>query len=346
MMNATNHPRSLMPGLPPMTLSAEFEQRFATAWPVAAWQDVTVLLAVSGGADSVALLRVMAALKRRGDGRLAVAHFNHQLRGAESAADESLVVEAAARLGLQAYVGHAISSQASSSEESTRTARYEFLERLAGDVGARYVVTAHTADDQAETVLHRILRGTGIGGLSGIPRTRQLGAATLIRPLLGFSRCDLAAYLADLGQAFRQDASNADLRYTRNRIRHELLPQLAEQYNPRVVEALLRLANVAGEVQSVIESLARLLLERSVSFRADRVEVDVRRIQGEPRAVVREMLMLIWQQQQWRLQAMGYAEFDQLAEMLLSADSPAKRVFPDSVLAERSGESLLLSRSR
>ena len=175
-----------MPALHPL------ETRLAEAWPPEDWQDVTVLVAVSGGADSVALLRAIVALKTAGEGRLVAAHLNHQLRPAEAEADQALVVELCRRLGVACEVGRVRLDLAGPEgrdglEAAARRARYQFLEATAARLGARFVVTAHTADDQAETILHRILRGTGIGGLSGMARARPLGPATLIRPLLAVS---------------------------------------------------------------------------------------------------------------------------------------------------------------
>ena len=245
------------------------ETRLAAAWPPPAWHDVTVLLAISGGADSVALLRAAVALKTAGEGRLAAAHLNHQLRPGEADADEAMVVALCRRLGVACEVGRVqldLTGPAGGDglEAAARQARYQFLEATAARLGARYVVTAHTADDQAETILHRIVRGTGIGGLAGMARTRPLGPTTLIRPLLGFRRAELLAYLDDLGQSYRDDSSNQDIQFTRNRIRHELLPQLAEQFNAGVVDALLRLGSLAGEVQAVIDALTGELAERCV----------------------------------------------------------------------------------
>ncbi len=211
---------------------------------------MTVLLAVSGGADSVALLRAMAALKTRGAGRLCVAHFNHQLRdGADE--DERFVVDLCQRFDLVCETGrHDVEQSATLSgegiEETARRVRYAFLSETAGRLGARFVATAHTADDQAETILHRIVRGTGIVGLAGMSRSRPFGPVTLLRPLLSIRRHELLEYLSDLGQPFREDPSNADRRFTRNRIRHELLPLLAKQYNSSVVEAVLRLGLLAA----------------------------------------------------------------------------------------------------
>lgn len=328
-----------MPSLHPM------EANLVAAWPPEAWRDVTVLLAVSGGTDSVALLRAMTVVKTSGEGRLCVAHFNHHLRGDESRADEAFVVELCRSLGVSCEIGSAdvdrVADLNDGLEAAARTARYKFLGHSAARLGARYVVTGHTADDQAETILHRIIRGTGIGGLRGMARARPLGpAATLIRPLLAVRRAELAAYLEDLGQPYRCDASNADTRFTRNRIRHELLPQLAEQFNPGVVDALLRLGALAGEVQTVVETIVADLLQRCVTWEGPgAVQIDPAVLADEPRYVIRELLMAVWRDRTWPMQAMGFAQWDQLSEMISSGaasspDRPSRQMFPASVSAE------------
>jgi tRNA(Ile)-lysidine synthase len=175
-----------------MSIFDAVEKPMIQAWPPDCWCDVTTLVAVSGGPDSVALLRAMVAVRRPGAGRLIVAHFNHGLRGQQSDDEEHFVRELSARLGLACDVGRAAPAADSggwTSEESARRTRYAFLRDVAAQRGARYVATGHTADDQAETVLHRILRGTGIGGLSGIRRHRQLlHGVSLVRPLLAVRR--------------------------------------------------------------------------------------------------------------------------------------------------------------
>jgi len=329
-----------MPSLHPL------ETKLAAAWPPAKWQDLTTLLAVSGGADSVALLRAMLTLKTGGDGRLCVGHFNHHLRGDQSAADEAFVVELCRRFDLPCEVGRARPGQVAAEgsdglEAAARVARYEFLQQAAARLGARYVVTAHTADDQVETILHRILRGAGIRGLGGIQRVRAFGpAATLIRPLLEVRRGELVAYLDDLGQSPRFDSSNRDIRLTRNRIRHELLPQLAREFNPGVVNALLRLGRLAGEAQAVIEAVVEDLCRRCVVCRGPQeVEIDAAALADQPRYVIRELLMATWRRQDWPMQAMGFAQWDLLAEMIsgcreIPAELPCKQMFPGNVLAE------------
>src|SRR5262249_19663731 len=142
-------------------------------------------------------------------------------------------------------------------EAAARDARYHFLRSTAERLGARYVATGHTADDQVETILHHILRGSGLAGLAGVPRLRSPSAAvTLIRPLLTIERTEVEDYLRQLGQDYRCDASNLSTEHTRNRIRHELLPLLADRFNPHVRDALRRLGTLAGEAQEVLSGLA------------------------------------------------------------------------------------------
>jgi tRNA(Ile)-lysidine synthase len=159
-----------------MAFEDSFEQKLACSWPPEQWREVTVLLAVSGGLDSVALLRGMLSIQPPGPGRLVVAHFNHRLRSQDSDADQAFVQELCHTLDVACEHGQPAdllcSTGASGLEAAAREARYTFLRNTAERLGARYVATAHTADDQIETNVQRILRGTGIAGLSGIPHTR------------------------------------------------------------------------------------------------------------------------------------------------------------------------------
>ncbi|NLE37858.1 MAG: tRNA lysidine(34) synthetase TilS [Pirellulaceae bacterium] len=323
--------------------------QLARAWPPEQWQDVTVLIAISGGADSVGLLRVLATLKRTGTGQLQAAHFNHNLRGSESDADEAFVVDLCKQWGIPCRTGRATRSLKDYSageglESAARQARYDFLRQAAADAGARYLATGHTADDQVETILHHVLRGTGIAGLAGMARCRPLGeATTLIRPLLSVRRAQVIEYLATLRQPFRDDSSNAETRFTRNRLRHELLPLLAEQFNPEIDEALLRLGGLAGEVQSIIDGLVEELVGDAETPVADRRIIDAAEVAGKPPYLVRELLIRLWRDQGWPRQSMGYAEWDELADMLLRGRS-AKKMFPGGVLVERVEDRLVLRR--
>ena len=331
-----------------------FEQKLAAAWPAAHWRDVRVLLAVSGGPDSVSLLRSMDRLRGQGAGSLAVAHFNHGLRGDRALSDQQFVERLCRSLGVECVLGQAEPPATRGSGEglegALRVARYEFLASTAERLGARYVATGHTADDQAETILHHILRGTGLRGLSGMRRVRPLGSAvTLMRPLLEITRADVIDYLAALEQPYQQDETNRDRTLMRNRVRHELLPLLARDYSPAIVESLLRLGALAGDAQQVIDALAQSLLERCLVERdAGHVVIDCRALCSQDRHLVREVFVAAWRRQCWGQQSMGWTQWNLLAEMAL-ADEPAdiaRQVLPGAITARRNDQQLWLCASR
>lgn len=270
----------------------------------------------------MALLRGSVLLKESaGAGRLIAAHFNHRLRGAESDADEAFVRQLARQTGITCEVASGevpTDSTGDGIEAAARAARYAFLTGVSHRVGARYVLTAHTADDQAETVLHRILRGTGIGGLAGIPRVRELSpAVALLRPFLGVTRQEVLSFLASLPQPFREDSSNAALHFTRNRIRNELLPFLEKEYAPSLRASLLRLARLSEENQSCLLSQLEPLLSRLAEFRGDSVVVDCAGLSGTHRHLVRELFIRIWTEQRWPQQVMTLEKWDELATLAL-----------------------------
>lgn len=322
----------------PTVMAHPLELKLAEAWPPADWVEVTVVVAVSGGCDSVALLRAMAALKTGGAGGLHCAHLNHHLRP-EADADERFVVELCSRLSVPCHVGHASAERLATDsgdglEAAARTARYAFLQEIAAAVGARFVAVAHTANDQAETILHRILRGTGIRGLAGMARARPLGHATLVRPLLSVHRNELAGYLADLGQPCCEDESNRSQRFTRNRIRLDTLPRLSRQYNRALPEALLRLGELAGEAQAVIDQQVGLWFDRAVSIEGpEAVLVDLAQLVGQPSYLIRELLLAVWRRQNWPLQSLGRSKLDELGALAQTTASP-RRTFPGGISVE------------
>lgn len=207
-----------------------------------------VAVAVSGGADSVALLRVLLELREELGLVLLVAHFHHGIRGAEADADRHFAANLAARFQLElhsasgnapAYAGE----HGMSLETAARELRHRWFAALLSERKADKIATAHTLDDQAETVLMRVLRGTGLRGLAGIsPRHREKG---LVRPFLESSRAEIEEYLGKLNQPWREDSSNQDLAHTRNRVRSQLLPFLQRDFNPAIRQTLADLAEVA-----------------------------------------------------------------------------------------------------
>ncbi|HEY1422887.1 MAG TPA: tRNA lysidine(34) synthetase TilS [Candidatus Acidoferrum sp.] len=222
-------------------------------------------VAVSGGADSVALLRLLVAMRAELGVVVSAVHFNHKLRGKASDADEKFVAALAEKLGVTLHLGRAdvagkAKREKANLEDAARRARYEFFERLAERGAMEIVATAHTMDDQAETVLAHIFRGTGIAGLAGIHPV----AGRVVRPLLGFRREVLRRYLRAKKQRWREDASNRDLTRTRARMRKKLLPLLEKQFNPAVIEHLAALADRAREQASFVQRLAEQLFLKHV----------------------------------------------------------------------------------
>lgn len=334
---------------PPATL----EEEILKIWAPAAWKETNLVLAVSGGRDSVALLRAMVNLKVRikGSGRMLVAHFNHGWRPNEADEDAKWVGELCHRLGVPYEVGEAEDAPSGRrDEDSARTARYTFLTAVAERFGSRYVVTAHTADDQVETVLQRIVRGTGVGGLGGMRFSRPLSpSVALVRPFLGISRGCISDYLGALGQPYRSDSTNADNRFTRNRLRNDLLPKLREEYNQDVDSAILRLAAQATEIQDRLFQAASELVERGTSSpgsdpRGD-VAFDCRAAIDQAPIIVREALKILWERQSWAVGSMGLEEWEKLARLAIRGEQAPFMTFPGGITAERIRDHLVLRRA-
>jgi len=222
-------------------------------WPAG----VMLLAAVSGGADSLCLLGTLLALRERGHPlaptAIVVAHLDHGLRGEAGAADARFVAELAGQLGLRSVSERAdvvaLARQTHRSlEDAARRARYAFLRRVAAEVGAARICTGHTRDDQAETLLLHLVRGSGLAGLAGMAPL----SGDVARPLLMVTREQTEAYCTAHGWTPREDRSNADTRFLRNRVRHELLPVL-ERFNPNLREMLARNAALIAADERYLE---------------------------------------------------------------------------------------------
>ncbi|HLZ90623.1 MAG TPA: tRNA lysidine(34) synthetase TilS [Candidatus Acidoferrum sp.] len=241
-------------------------------------------VAVSGGADSVALLFLLEELKGELGCVLSVIHFNHQLRGKDSDGDEKFAAKLAAKLGITFHGGRAdIAERAKREkgniEDTARRARYEFFTKLVDDGCVDKVAVAHTADDQAETVLAHILRGTGLAGLGGIhPRS-----GNVVRPLLEVRRAELRVYLRTKRQKWREDASNRDTTRMRARIRKKLLPLLEKQFQRATVEHLATLAELAREDEAFFAALASERFETCVERKAGSARIAIDKLLGGER---------------------------------------------------------------
>jgi tRNA(Ile)-lysidine synthase len=238
-------------------------------------------VAVSGGADSVALLRLLLELREKLGVVLSVVHFNHKLRGKASDKDEAFVSALAERHGLTLHVGRAdvgkkAKSEKANLEDAARRARYDFLRKLTQGGLVDVVATAHTTDDQAETVMAHILRGTGLAGLAGIHPMTSDG---IVRPLLEVRRGDLRKYLKSKKQKWREDITNRDTSRQRARMRKKLLPLMEEQFNPRAVEHLGILAELALEEEAVVEAFSEDYYKVLVKQEGDHTTISTHHLQ-------------------------------------------------------------------
>ncbi|QDT90087.1 tRNA lysidine(34) synthetase TilS [Gimesia algae] len=311
-----------------------------------------LLIAVSGGADSMALLRALQCLASSSEPLIApeglvVAHLNHGLRGTVSDNDAEWLKQECQRLSLPCVTEKQELKQSSDSglEEQCRKARYDFLTRSALAEQCSQIAVAHTLDDQAETVLHHFIRGTGITGLRGIPQTRALKQGLhLIRPLLQVSREEVLTFLNTCGQEFRNDESNADTSFTRNRIRHQLLPLLRKEFNPNVVQSLQRLSQQAEEVTCVINSqVDQILTAATLDQNQETWRLDCQVLQNNADYLIRQCFLKIWQEMNWSRKRMGFDHWQRLLEL---AKSGQKLSLPDQIEAERRDRLLILRKQK
>ena len=263
-----------------------------------------VLAAVSGGADSVCLLLVLKALEESLGIHVAAFHLHHGLRGAEADRDERFVRELCERLQVSLHAvredvaGYA-KTHGLSEEEAGRILRYQWLEKTAGEFGCRRIATAHHKDDQTETVLMNLFRGSGLRGLGGIRPVRELsGELTLIRPLLGINRQEIETYLIEEKEAWCEDSTNKELVYARNKVRNELIPWIREHINDRAEEHILKTAAFASQADEYFVSQAEKLLgdgfqEQEASF----AEIDTALFDSQPDIMksylIRAMIMKV-----------------------------------------------------
>jgi len=275
----------------------------------------TIVVGVSGGADSVALLRVLHSLR---PADVVVCHVNHQLRGQASNADECFVAALAAKLGA-AYFGKRIEPAAASGnlEAAARRLRYAALSEVARAVGAGWVAVGHHADDQAETVLHHVLRGTGLSGLRGIAAVGTLAPGVkLMRPMLHANRGGIDEYLVGLNQECVADESNADPAFTRTRLRHDILPLLHREA-PKLTANLGRLADHAAEAEALLSEYAGLTLAKVERPRAGTTVVLATALAAEAPALVRRVLRQLWEREAWPRGDMTAEHWHRIAAVVL-----------------------------
>lgn len=327
-----------------------FLQALAEGWQPHVHVRGPLLVAVSGGGDSVALLRglhqLLAEQTPSSGQRLVVAHARHDLReghpGDPAAADADFVRRLADELGLPCVerflrVREAVAG-GEGLEAAARRLRYAFLREAAEETGARLVVTAHTADDQAETVLHRLLRGTGLAGMAGIAPARSLvEGIVVVRPLLRVSAGMARDYLRERRQEWREDATNRDLQYSRNFLRHQILPQLTGSAYPAARDSLVRLASHATHAHNAQRAACEALLAAYAhSDGQGQVFLRLDPLSTWPTSLLTDVLAHLWRQQAWPQRDMTSRHYANLAAMCAphGESSTARRDLPGGIRAE------------
>ncbi|MBR5757942.1 MAG: tRNA lysidine(34) synthetase TilS [Thermoguttaceae bacterium] len=353
-----------------MTLN-DFENVLLGSFPLEQWAKRRVCLATSGGADSVAALRALARVAERAgvSNNLFVVTIDHRSRGSESDGDVLFVRDLSNRLHIDFFARQIDpnelqqeSKRQGSWESAARLLRYRLLFETARQNGARFLVTAHHNDDQLETLLFRIFRGSGLDGLRGIAPYRVVDESlTIVRPLLNLNRADILDYLEKLGQPYRTDSSNALPTYARNRIRNELIPILETLFPGKWQNSLLRLAQLANETESYfdkrveelaqevnlaqkrenayVETLNKLHAEpvQNENKSDDYVDLPRAQLQNVPEEIVVRLLRKIWKERGWALGEMGIEEWRRLTQAATSGTPTCQ--LPDAIFVSFPNES-------
>lgn len=305
----------------------------------------TLIVAFSGGADSTALLDLLTRLPDF-NLYLVAAHLNHCLRGDESDADELFCRAEALRLGIpievrRCDVAALAAEQQLNLEDAGRRARIAFLDEVARTYGATAVVLAHHADDQAETVLMRLLRGSGMTGLSGMAYRNSRG---YVRPLLDITRAGIELYLRECGIGWREDASNSDIAYLRNRIRHQLLP-LLEEYNPAIRSTLAATASVLGGDETLLEELAGQSFRESCRMEEGKVVCAVAGVNALSPPLRRRVLRHAFKQVAGSLEGLSRIHVEEMCELLDSDRPNARCSLPQGMTAMREYDRLVVMKA-
>jgi len=341
-----------IPAMAPMTpaLLRQFRRSLEGGLAAAAaWPGQGLLLALSGGSDSVALLHLTMSVADDLGVPVAAAHLDHGLRGAESRQDVEFCRCLADRYRIplvtdtvdtRAYAG----AGKLSLEDAGRRLRRSFLKRVAATQGSRVVLLGHTIDDQAETLLLNLLRGAGPRGLGAM---QAAGPRPFLRPVLGFEREALRQWLSSGGFEWRDDASNADTTFTRNRIRHELMPLLKAKFNPQATKALVRTATLQYEIDHLLRRLAAAHLGRHarIDVEGGRVVLDRAALLAEPVALQRMILRAAGETIAPERLTWGQVHLEGVLGGLIQRGE-ARWVFPSGMVMVRSGDELIIERPR
>jgi tRNA(Ile)-lysidine synthase len=302
----------------------------------------SILVGVSGGPDSTALLHILHTLAPSYRLKLAVAHFNHGIRPGAAEDDAVFVQKMAETLRLPFFMERAsVLTPTGSLEEQARNARYAFFRALMDKHGQTKIALGHHKDDNAEAVLMNLLRGSGIKGLAGIPPTRNHG---VVRPLIRLSRAEILDYLNKNRITFVEDATNKDQAYLRNRIRHHLLPLLRSTYNTNIVDILNRTAHLCREEETWLNHHLRPLLDKTVvSATNDRLELHLSVLASEPLAVQRRLIRGALNHWRGSLRRISIYHIDTLIGLIAEGSERKRMSLPYNIEAKRGANHLVFA---
>jgi tRNA(Ile)-lysidine synthase len=306
-----------------------------------------VVVALSGGPDSTALLAVLAPIAKALDLSLIVAHFNHGLRGPESDEDEKFSRDLSEKMGLVFVSGKMKQKKGKkgvSPEDFYRRQRYDFLNKISEDYQAQKIALGHNIQDQAETVLLNILRGSGLEGLKGILPMRD---GRFIRPLIEISRGEIISFLNETGIPYRQDSSNKNKRYLRNQIRFELIPYLKEKFNPKIEKNLAQMAEILRpEDEFIRQHVAHALKSPFIQRQEDRILFKIAYINKLPLAIRWRLIKTILESLNPAKNGFSFIHIKSLDNLMQKCESGKKVILPFRIEARCEYDDLILERKK
>lgn len=306
-----------------------------------------VVAAVSGGPDSVCLLKTLTDMRRTLNLIIIVANMDHGLRGKESERDSAFVKKLAEDFGLK-YEHKKVKIQTSkksgiSWEESARLKRYEFLKQTARKNRCCAIATGHTLDDQAETVLMRLIFGTSMAGLAGVFPVREEDSLKIIRPLIRISKKDIFGFIKKTGLEYVEDKTNLDVKFVRNKVRHEILPFL-EKYNPKVKRSLTNLCDSLREDYVFLDREKKKIISEYSGKDKETVAIKIKDVILQPKAVRREVLKALFEKAGGNVKKLTYRHWIDTDYFLRTAEKNKSLSLPGRVTLTKTGKEILFSK--
>ena len=281
----------------------------------------SILAGVSGGPDSITLLHILYSLKKEYSLSILIAHLDHKFRGEESVADRKFCEDLAKRYNLEIVweeidVPKIAKEKGISPEEAARLARYDFFKRVAKERGIDKIAVGHTRDDQAETVLMRIIRGAGMKGLSGISPVKNMQGNKIIRPLIGIFRKEVEDFILTEGLKFRKDSSNEKTIFTRNKIRLELIPLLEKDFNSNIKEVLANMAENLQVENDFLSKYAKRKFRGMSKIRQEEILIDIKKFKKLPEAIRKRLLRTALEELKGDLRRLTYQHWKEIEELI------------------------------